>query len=409
LDSDQPKAASAPQVPLSSPDITQAEIDAVTAVLRTPHLSLGPELAAFEAALAAYHSMPHAVAVSSGTAGLHLALLTLGIGEGDEVIVPSFAFVAVANAVLQVSATPVFAEIDPTTLNLDPASVVHTFGIPAEMDQLMAIARHHGLAVIEDACEAIGAEFQGRRVGSFGDLAVFGFYPNKQITTGEGGAVLARDAGHADRLRSLRNQGRGPQRLGVPSEQSLLDGVKGQVLVAGVEGRTLGHTGSGNWLDHGEVGYNYRLSEMACALGRVQLGRIGEILALRQAAAERYDQLLRNIPTAIYSPTSGFRLPPLTLPNRTISWFVYVVLLPEEVDRDRVHASLTQRGIATGRYFAPIHLQPAWRSHYSASATALPLTESISRRTLALPFFNHISVVQQEAVAAALSESIRTL
>jgi perosamine synthetase len=175
-------------IPLSAPDITEAEIDAVTAVLRTPHLSLGPELAAFESALAAYHAVPHAVAVSSGTAGLHLALLTLGIGAGDEVIVPSFAFIAVANAVLQVRATPVFAEIDPVTLNLDPKAVeqaitlrtrailvVHTFGVPADMDALQSIARRHNLALIEDACEAIGAEFQGRLAGSFGDLAVLGF------------------------------------------------------------------------------------------------------------------------------------------------------------------------------------------------------------------------------------------
>jgi len=380
------------RIPLSAPDITQAEIDAVTAVLRTPQLSMGPELAAFEAALAAYHSVPHAVAVSSGTAGLHLALLTLGIGEGDEVIVPSFAFIAVANAVLQVRATPVFAEIDAVTLNLDPASVeravtprtrallvVHTFGIPAEMDALQAIAHRHNLALIEDTSEAIGAQFQGKRAGSFGDLAILGFYPNKQLTTGEGGAVLARDAGHDARLRSLRNQGRGPQR---------------QVLVAGVEGRS----SSGDWLDHAEPGYNYRLSELACALGRVQLSRIGEMLALRQAAAQRYEALLNAIP--------GLDLPPLTLPNRVISWFVYVLRLPEQVDRDCVQASLARRGIATGRYFAPIHLQPAWRSHASAGAAALPVTEAIARRTLALPFFNRITMNQQEEVAAALGEAI---
>ena len=381
---DQPKAAAppqvaaAPQVPLSSPDITQAEIDAVTAVLRTPQLSLGPELSAFEAALAAYHSVPDAVAVSSGTAGLHLALLTLGIGEGDEVIVPSFAFVAVANAILQVRATPVFAEIDPVTLNLDPAAieravsprtrallVVHTFGVPAEMDALQAIACRHSLFIIEDACEAIGAEYQGKRAGSFGDLAVFGFYPNKQITTGEGGAVLARDPGHASRLRSLRNQGR--------SE-------------------------NGEWLDLVETGYNYRLSELACALGRVQLSRIDEILALRRAAAERYDALLKGI--------AGLELPPLILPHRIISWFVYVVRLPEEVDRDQVQTALARRGIATGRYFDPIRLQPAWRTHSSTGAATLRLTESIARRTLALPFFNRITMSQQEEVAAVLGEAI---
>lgn len=369
------------RIPLSAPDVTEAEIDAVTAVLRTAHLSFGPELTAFEQALAAYHAVPHAVAVSSGTAGLHLALLTLGIGEGDEVILPSFAFVAVANAVRHVCATPVFVEIDPVTLNLSPNAVedaitprtrailvVHTFGVPAEMNVLTLIARRHHLALIEDACEAVGAEFgdppHARRAGSFGDLAVFGFYPNKQLTTGEGGAVLARDPQHAARMRSLRNQGREPD---------------------------------AGWLDHTEIGYNYRLSDLACALGRVQLSRIGEILTLRRAAAERYHALLHDI--------VGLELPHLALPRRTISWFVYVVRLPEHANRDRVQAALAARGIATGRYFSPIHLQPAWRNHPSAIA-ALPLTESIARRTLALPFFNRISVDQQQVVSDALAEAV---
>jgi len=366
------------RIPLSAPDITEAEIEAVTAVLRTPHLSLGPELAAFEAALASYHSVPVALCVSSGTAGLHLALLALNITEGDEVIVPSFAFVAVANAVLQLRATPVFVEIDPVTLNIDPAAVeraitpktrailvVHTFGVPAQMDAIQKIASSHKLTVIEDACEAIGAEFEGKRAGSFGDLAVLGFYPNKQMTTGEGGAVLARNPAHSARLRSLRNQGRAP---------------------------------NGEWLDLVESGYNYRLSDLACALGRVQLSRIDEMLALRQAAAERYDALLKGIP--------GLELPPLTLPSRTISWFVYVIRLPEGVDRDRVQSALAQRGIGTGRYFGPIHLQPAWRAYSSAHAVTLPVTEAIARRTLALPFFNRISMNQQEEVAAALRDAI---
>jgi perosamine synthetase len=379
-----PKAAAPPRViPLSAPDIGEAEISAVSEVLRSPRLSLGPELEAFEQALAAYHSVPHAVAVSSGTAALHLALLTLGIGEGDEVIVPSFAFVAVANSVLFVRATPVFAEIDPVTLNLDPAAVenilsprtraivvVHTFGVPAEMDTLQALARRHNLVLIEDACEALGAQYGDppatRRVGSFGDLAVLGFYPNKQITTGEGGAVLVRDPAHAARLRSLRNQGR---------------------------------AADAGWLDHAEIGYNDRLSEMACALGRVQLGRIDEILALRRSAAERYRALLSSAP--------DLELPPLSLPHRTISWFVYVVRVPEGRNpdgalRDRVQATLAARGIATGRYFAPIHLQPAWRGHPSAAAAKLPITESIARRTLALPFFTRIAPHEQEQVAGAL-------
>jgi perosamine synthetase len=341
-------------------------------------------LAAFESELAAYHGVAHAVAVSSGTAGLHLALLTLGVGEGDEVIVPSFAFIAVANAVLQVRAKPVFAEIDAVTLNLDPAAVeraitprtralivVHTFGVPAEMDALEELARRHNLVIVEDACEAIGAEFgdgeHRRRVGSFGDLAVFGFYPNKQLTTGEGGAVLASDPSHAARLRSLRNQGR---------------------------------TETGDWLDHAEPGYNYRLSDLACALGRVQLSRIDEILALRRAAAERYDALLAETIPAVSRPA-------LSLPGRTISWFVYVAHLPDATDRDHVRTALADRGIATGRYFAPIHQQPAWRSHPSAVSARLPVTERVARRTLALPFFNRITAAEQERVAAALAECLR--
>lgn len=374
-------------IPLSAPDITEAEIAAVTAVLRTPHLSLGPELAAFESALAEYHSASHAIAVSSGTAGLYMALLTLGIGEGDEVIVPSFAFIAVANAVLHVRATPVFADIDSVTLNLTPATVervlsprtrailvVHTFGIPADMLALRTLATRHNLVIIEDACEAIGAEVHQQRVGSFGDLAVFGFYPNKQITTGEGGAVLAHTQSHADRLRSLRNQGRNPnpastEEISPPSD----------------------------WLHHPDVGFNYRLSDIACALGRVQLSRLEQILALRRSAAERYQSLLANI--------SGLGLPPLTLPDRTISWFVYVVGLPKAADRPRIQAFLANHGIASATYFSPIHLQPAWHSR-SASPLHLPVTESIGSRTLALPCFTRISSTEQEQVALALHAAL---
>jgi perosamine synthetase len=241
------------------------------------------------------------------------------------------------------------------------------------MYALQSIARRHNLALLEDACEAIGAQFgvrvgdppNARRVGSFGDLAVLGFYPNKQLTTGEGGAVLAHNPAQGARLRSLRNQGR---------------------------------AATADWLDHTEPGYNYRLSDLACALGSVQLSRIEEMLALRQAAAQRYHNLLAAIP--------DLDLPPLTLLALTISWFVYVVRLPQRVDRDRVRAALAARGIATGRYFAPIHLQPAWRTHPSAAAAWLPVTESIARRTLALPFFNRITPAQQQQVAAALQEAV---
>jgi perosamine synthetase len=291
---------------------------------------------------------------------------------------PSFAFVAVVNAVLQVRATPVFAEIDPISLNLDPVAVeraitprtravlvIHTFGIPAEMGALINLARRHGLALIEDACEAIGAKFSGRRVGSFGDLAVLGFYPNKQMTTGEGGAVLARDAAHATRLRQLKNQGRDP---------------------------------SVDWFDHVELGYNYRLSELACALGRVQLRRLEEMLAQRRQAAQRYDALLDGIP--------GLERPPLSLPRREISWFVYVVRLPDGVDCARVQGALVRHGIATGRYFAPIHLQPVWRARGGGNESHLSLTESIARRTLALPFFTSITASQQQQVTEQLRAAI---
>ncbi len=366
------------RIPLSAPDITEAEIAAVNAVLRTPQLSMGPELNAFEAELARYHSVTDAVVVSSGTAALHLSLLTLGIGSGDEVIVPSFAFMAVANAVHYAGATPVFAEIDPVTLNLDPAAVenaitshtravivVHTFGIPADMDAFRAIATRHGLVLIEDACEAIGAEFDGRRVGTFGDLAVLGFYPNKQITTGEGGAILARDPTHAARLRSLRNQGRA----------------------------------GGAWLDQQEIGFNYRVPEIECALGRVQLSRIGEILNLRRTAAERYQSLLQDVP--------GFVLPPLTLPGRTISWFVYVVRLKRSADRDRIQSHLAECGIAAGTYFAPIHRQPAWQTN--AKSVMLPFTDESSLSTLALPLFNRITYNQQREVASCLHDIMMRL
>jgi perosamine synthetase len=366
------------RIPLSAPDIDQSDLDAVSAVLRRPQLSLGPELEGFERELAEFHGVPEAIAVSSGTVGLHLSLLIQGIGAGDEVIVPSFAFVAVANVVLQVGATPVFAEIDAASLNLDPNSVesaitpltkailvVHTFGVPAPMDELKEIARRFGLALIEDACEALGATLDGQRVGAIGDIAVLGFYPNKQITTGEGGAVLTRDRDHGRRLRSLRNQGRTPD---------------------------------ADWLDHNEPGYNYRLSEMNCALGRSQLRRLPEFLALRRDAAEGYDHLLSQIP--------DIECPQLTWPGSEVSWFVYVVRLPANVDRDHVRTVMTTKGIATGRYFSPIHLQPAWRGRDS-KGSSLPITESIARRTLALPFFNRIQLEQQEDVVEILASAIK--
>lgn len=368
------------RIPLSSPDITEAEITAVTAVLRTNHLSLGPKLAEFEDELALYHGVPHAIAVSSGTAALHLAVRALGIGPGDEVIVPSFTFIAVANAVRYEGATPVFADIGVGAWNLDPASVesavtprtraivaVHTFGVPAEMDSLLAIARRHNLAVIEDACEAIGGSYHGRRIGSLGDISVLGFYPNKQMTTGEGGAILTRDAALAGRMRAMRNQGRYP---------------------------------SGDWLQHAELGYNYRLSELACALGLVQLQRLPEILAARATVARRYDRLLHGVESLL--------LPPLAVAGCEISWFVYAVRLDGELAtaRDRILGALARRGIQCARYFAPIHLQPAYAHFRKAASSLLPVTESVVLQTLALPFFNQLTEEQATEVVLALQHEM---
>ena len=373
-------------IPLSAPDITEIEIEAVVSVLRGSRLSLGPKMEEFEHAFAAYAGAPHAVAVSSGTAALHLSLLALGVGPGDEVIVPSFTFVAVANAVRYVGAVPVFADIDPDSLNLAPPGVeaavtartraliaVHTFGRPADMAALRAIADRHDLLLIEDACEAIGAEIAGQRVGSFGDTAVFAFYPNKQITTGEGGMVTTRAEMTARRARILRNHGRCQMPAPAGSE--------------------------GSWLDHSEVGYNYRISEIQCALGLVQLGRVEEILSRRADIARRYRERLNDHPQV--------RVPILDAPGRRLSWFVFVVRLAETfagAGRDRIGRALAKEGIATGRYFAPIHLQPAYAAWREAAH--LPVTETVAGQTLALPFFNRISVEEIERVCAALRAAL---
>jgi perosamine synthetase len=371
------------RLPLSSPDITQAEIDAVAGVLRSGRLSHGPKQAEFEGAFAAYVSSAHAVAVSSGTAALHVAIRALGIGEGDEVIVPSFAFIAVANVLRYERAIPVFTEIDPITLNLDPERieeavtpktrailVVHTFGVPASMDRILQIARRHGLFVVEDACEALGAELGGNKAGTFGDIGVFGFYPNKQITTGEGGMAVTQSPEMAARMRSLRNHGRAAPR---------------------------------KEFDFGEVGYNYRLSELHCALGVEQLRRVEAILILRAGAARGYQQRLGSI--------SGLQLPVQEMAGERISWFVYVVRLPVGTTarkREAILQTLAGRGIEAGRYFMPIHLQPVFRGSGSLRV-ALPITESVGERTLALPFFTKLTEGQMDEVSEALKEVLEEL
>jgi perosamine synthetase len=368
------------KIPLSSPDITEAEIAAVTAVLRTPRLSFGEKLGEFEEQLARYVGCKHGVAVSSGTAGLHLALLAIGIKAGDEVIVPSFAFIAVANAVRYVGAIPVFADIDQRTLNLGPACVetaitprtravivVHTFGVPAAMDELLEIARRHNLRMIEDACEALGSEYDGRKLGSLGCVGIFGFYPNKQITTGEGGMLVTDDPEIAARAKMLRNQGRGE---------------------------------SSDWSEHEEIGYNYRISEINCALGIAQLQRLPEILEKRAAVARMYCLRLQGI--------ADIELPSMEIARGTISWFVYVLRLAKRFQgqgRDNVAAELAARGIGCGRYFAPIHRQRAYQN-IPHRCMDLRVTEEIAGRTLALPFFNRITAGQVEQAGFALQEAI---
>lgn len=363
------------KIPLSQPDIDESDIEAVVSVLRSNQLSLGPKLVEFENAVAEYVDTAHGVAVSSGTAGLHLALLALGIGEGDEVIIPSFAFIAVANAVRQVRATPVFVDIDPISLNITAESiapaitsrtrailVVHTFGYPAAMGPIIELARKCNLRVIEDACEAIGAEWNGRKAGSYGDLGVFSFYPNKPLTTGEGGVVVTNSAELAHTIRALRNQGR--------------------------------KEGDG-WLEHSMPGYNYRMPEMSCALGLSQLARFETILARREAVAKKYYKALEDCP--------DLAAPPIIVASGRISWFAFVVRLSPDLtpgERDRVVKELGEAGIQARAYFPAIHLQPAYREF--AGGQNLAVTEGISLRTLALPFFNSLSWDQISTVCREL-------
>lgn len=366
-------------IPLSSPDITELETAAVVEVLHSAQLSLGPKLEEFEQRFADYVGCAHAVAVSSGTAGLHLCIRALGITSGDEVIVPSFTFIAAANAIRYEDASPVFVDIDPHTLNLSPAAVeaaitprtrailvVHNFGVPADMALLQEIADRHHLLLIEDACEAIGAEYRGRRVGSLGVAGVFAFYPNKQITTGEGGMIVTGDAQLAARMRALRNQGR---------------------------------YGGTDWLQHAELGFNYRLPEINCALGLVQLSRIDAILTRREEVAREYHRQLSDIAEIIP--------PPLAFHGSRLSWFVFVVRLQLHLSpclRETLIEDLQAAHIGCGRYFAPLHLQPAyaaWRE-----GVHLPVTEAVGVRTLALPFFNRLTVEQIQRVCSVLRSSL---
>jgi len=363
---------------LSRPDITEKEIEAVSAVLRSPDLSLGPKLAEFETAFADYIGVKRAVAVNSGTSGLFLCMLAMGIGQGDEVITTPFTFIASATSIMMAGATPVFVDIDHTTLNIDPAKIesritartkailpVEVFGSPAGFDKVCEIAQKHNLVVIEDACEALGSALNGKKVGTFGKMSVFGFYPNKQITTGEGGMILTDDDDLADICLSLRNQGRGK---------------------------------NGSWLSHERLGYNFRLSDVNCALGIVQLSRIEQFKAKRRQVAKCYQEMLADDDRLIL---------PAEPPGCDVSWFVFVLRLADSFNRsqrDIVLEAMRSRNIQVGNYFSPIHLQPFMVRQFGYKKGDFPVTESVGERTIALPFYNNLTYDDTAVVCRTLKE-----
>jgi perosamine synthetase len=386
-----------PLIPMSSPSLTQAEREAVMSVVQSHELSMGPQIRAFEEAFREYTGLRHAVAVNSGTAGLHLCVRSAGIGAGDYVITTPFSFVASANVLLYENAIPVFVDVDPLTGNIDPVQVreaawdlaaggeaarrwlprsgaadggclkailaVDVFGQPPDMDPLQQVAEVYDLKVIEDSCEALGAQYKGRKAGTLGDYGVFAFYPNKQITTGEGGMVVTNDDEAADLMRALRNQGRSP-----------------------------GDT----WLQHTLLGYNYRLDEMSAALGAAQMSRLDELLSARQRVADWYKERLSAIPAV--------EAPYLEETTTFLSWFVYVIRLQKGVNRSEVAEKLSALGIPVRPYFSPIHLQPYMADKFGYRMGDFPVTEDLGLRGMALPFSGELSEQQVDQVCLGLKE-----
>lgn len=375
-------------IPMSSPDLSDAERQAVAAVLNTPNLSMGGEITHFEQTFCDYTGAKHAIGVNSGTAGLHLCVRAADIGPGDLVITTPFSFVASTNALLFEQAIPVFVDVDPQTGNIRPDLVadaaaniqkylprrlpappgplkailpVDVFGQPADMDAINTTAQQHRLQVIEDSCEALGATYKGRPAGTLGHYGIFAFYPNKQITTGEGGVIITNDDEAARLMRALRNQGRAP-----------------------------GDT----WLQHTYLGYNYRLDEMSAALGAVQMSRLEELLTKREQVAAWYAERLSEIP--------GIELPYIAPTTTRVSWFVYVIRFHPSIDRDALVHRLAGRGIPARPYFAPIHLQPYMVEKFGYRAGDFPITEDLGQRGLAIPFSGIMTEDQVETVCRAL-------
>jgi len=395
------------EIPLSRPDISEVEESLVIQTLRSGRLSIGPMTAQFERSVAARVGRSHAVAVNSGTSGLHLIVNALGIGPGDEVITTPFSFIASANCILYAGATPVFVDICPKTLNMDPAKLeaaigprtkaiiaVETFGNPWYMDQYEQIAARHEVPLIEDCCEALGTSHKGRPCGSFGRIGVFGFYPNKQITTGEGGMIVTDDHRLAELCRSMRNQGRP---LGwQPPPMSSRDAAANTR-----NGESVGGVAAGSWLRHERLGYNYRLSEVNAALGVAQMRRLDSIVQRRNDVAQRYISRLAGNPHLIMPTLSE---------DTAMSWFVFVVRLSTtytQDDRDRIIKSMRNHDVGAGDYFPCIHLQPFYREQFGFRPGMFPIAESVSQRTIALPFYNDLSPEDAEHVCATLELMIK--
>jgi perosamine synthetase len=368
-------------VPMSQPSLNDDDIQAVVDVLSGSSLSMGPQIAAFEREMASYIGAGEGIGVNSGTSGLHLCLSALEVGPGDEVITSPFSFVASANCAIYVGARPVFADIDRETLNLDPERVaaaitpktrtvlpVDVFGQPADLDAISTLATRHRLSVVQDSCEAIGAERNGVRIGAAADAAVFAFYPNKQMTTGEGGMIVTSNPDLARVMRSQANQGRDD---------------------------------AGTWMNHVRLGFNYRLDEMSAALGRSQLARIDRILDRRSRVAAWYDERLGSI--------SGIGTPFVAPETTRMSWFVYVIRTEDGVDRDGLVTELAAQGIPSRPYFVPIHLQPYYRNTFGYKPGDFPVTEEVAARTIALPFFTDMTQDQVDLVGTRVEQSLARL
>lgn len=369
------------KIPLSQPDIGEKEIDYVIQVLRSGVLSIGPVIREFEQQISEYIGVKHAIAVNSGTSALHLMIRACGIEDGDEVITTPFSFIASTNCILFARGKPVFVDIDPRTYNLDISQIeaeitprtkailpVDVFGQPFDIEAVNDIARRHNLTVIQDSCEALGSAWKGKKVGSQSMVAAFAFYPNKQITTAEGGIIVTNDDNIADLCRSMRSQGRAI---------------------------------TGTWLEHERLGYNYRFSEVHAAIGSAQMERIDEIIAARRQVAEMYSERLLHIP--------GVRGPWIDDHVTTMSWFVYVITLDKGINRNKVMYRLQEAGIGCKPYFTPIHHQPHIIKMTGYSPGDFPITENIAARTIALPFFTKMTEEQVSVVTRTLEKILNSL